>query len=104
MPALIVDDTPILGDKGDVFDVDDDFDAPDGTRYVSDIHNVAAKPQKRVCVHAGKKAGVRVVRPRARAAQKCPNLGPASPAGEQGAARRGPWAPRRRRRRLLHLQ
>ena len=64
--VLIVDDTPILGDKGDVFDVDDDFDAPDGTRYVSDIHNVAAKPQKRVCAcrEKGRCAGRETARAR----------------------------------------
>ena len=52
MPALIVDDTPITDGRGGVFELDDGFDAPDGSRYVSDIHNPMGKPQKRVCVCA----------------------------------------------------
>ena len=53
MPQLIVDDTPITDDKGDVFELDDDFEAPGGTRYVSDIHNPKGKPQRRVRACAG---------------------------------------------------
>jgi hypothetical protein len=52
MPELVVDDTPILGDQGDIFEIDEDFDPPAGssTRYVSDIHNPKGKPQRRVRV------------------------------------------------------
>jgi hypothetical protein len=49
MPGLIVDDTAILDDQGDPFGLDDDFEAPDDTRYVSDIHNPRGKPQQMVC-------------------------------------------------------
>ena len=59
MPQLIVDDTPITDDKGDVFELDDDFEAPGGTRYVSDIHNPKGKPQRRVRACAGGARGAR---------------------------------------------
>ena len=72
MAPLIVDDTAIVDDRGDVFDLDDDFDAPDGSRYVSDIHNVSAKPQKRVGV-----------RPRRRRVRACRSPWAGVPAGQR---------------------
>lgn len=49
LAGLIEDDTAIMDDSGDAFGLDDDFEAPDDTRYVSDIHNPRGKPQKMVC-------------------------------------------------------
>ena len=44
MARLIVDDSPIVDPYGESFDLAEDFDAPSGTRYVTDLHNPAGKP------------------------------------------------------------
>ena len=63
MTGLIVDDTAILDDRGDAFGLDDDFEAPDGTRYVSDIHNPGGQPLKMVCAWMNEGFSLRVHMP-----------------------------------------